>query len=86
MSVTAIKSFATFSLCKTKDLLQFDLAYIHPVLSDWIKLKKQISGFQSNSTSSLVFKIRIPLPSQPPKSIRFIWKIKETFSEKLEKP
>lgn len=44
MSMTAIKSFATFSLCKNKDLLQLDLVYIRPVLSDWITLKKQISN------------------------------------------
>lgn len=59
--MAAINSHAAFSLCKNKGLAQFDLVYIHPVLSDCIKLKKQISGFQTNFTSSLVFKIRFLL-------------------------
>lgn len=84
--MTAINSFATFSLCKNKDLLQLDLAYVHPALSDWIKLKKQISGFQSNSTSSLVFKTRTPFSPTPPKVLDLWERLKRHFLKNWKNP
>ena len=83
--MTAMKSFATFSSCKSKDLLQLDLVYIHPVLSNWIQPKKQISGFQSNSTRSLIFKIRIPLLSPTPKVLDLSGRLKRHFPKNWKK-
>lgn len=80
--MTGIKSFATFSLCNNKDLLQLDLVYIHPILSDWITLKKQISG----SASSLVFKIRILLSPQLPKVLNLFERLKRHFLKNWKNP
>lgn len=46
MSMAAINSRAAYSLYKNKGLPQFDLVYIHPVLSDCIKWRNRFQVFK----------------------------------------